>query len=170
MRTLVEQQEKGLGGEWQSCSPYIPITSVPTTLSAAEYSSIAGATDDTNHYKHVFQAPSPRLVILDPQLAASTTPASVWLSTGIRAVDHYVETFCVVQGTTKASDSLALAGLANLIPGLLRCSRDLDGSDLDAGLSCQLGSVDAMAACSAEGIEMGAGHGIGHQVCFPLII
>ncbi|KAL2786658.1 alcohol dehydrogenase [Aspergillus keveii] len=164
MQALVERQEQGPGGESESSSLYIPIISVPTTLSAAKYSSIAGATNDTTHYKHVFRSPSPSLVILDPQLAASTTPASVWLSTGIRAVDHCVETFCAINGTTEASDSLALAGLANLIPGLLRCARDSDGVDLDARLSSLLGSVDAMAACSTEGIEMGASHGIGHQL------
>ncbi|CEN61044.1 hypothetical protein ASPCAL07712 [Aspergillus calidoustus] len=163
LHTLVERQEEGSGGESKSSS-CMPIISVPTTLSAAEYSSIAGATNDLTHYKHVFQSPSPSLVILDPQLAASTTPASIWLSTGIRAVDHCVETFCAVQGTTAASNSLALAGIANLIPGLLRCARDPDGIDLDARLSCQLGSVKAMAACSTKGIEMGGSHGIGHQL------
>ncbi|KAL3484328.1 alcohol dehydrogenase [Aspergillus germanicus] len=164
MHTLVERQEEGSRGELDSSSFYIPIISVPTTLSAAEYSSIAGATNDLTHYKHVFQAPSPSLVILDPQLAASTTPASVWLSTGIRAVDHCVETFCAINGTSEASESLALAGLARLIPGLLRCAQDPAGANLDARLSCQLGSVDAIAACSTEGVEMGASHGIGHQL------
>ncbi|KAJ0419802.1 alcohol dehydrogenase [Aspergillus carlsbadensis] len=162
--SLVQRQEDGSNTELESSEPCIPIISVPTTLSAAEYSSIAGATNDLTHYKHVFQSPSPSLVILDPQLAASTTPGSIWLSTGIRAVDHCVETFCGIQGTTEASDSLALAGLAKLIPGLLRCARDPDGKDLDARLSCQLGSVDAMGACSSKGVEMGASHGIGHQL------
>ncbi|KAL6233637.1 hypothetical protein BDW75DRAFT_231834 [Aspergillus navahoensis] len=145
-------------------SQYLPIICVPTTLSAAEYSNTAGATNDSTQYKHVFPAPSPSLVILDPRLAASTTPSSIWLSTGIRAIDHCVETFCAVQGTTESSDALALSALANLVPGLLRCARDADGNDLDAQLICQLGSVDAMAACSSKGVEMGGSHGIGHQL------
>ncbi|KAL4872329.1 hypothetical protein BDV12DRAFT_210842 [Aspergillus spectabilis] len=142
----------------------IPIISIPTTLSAAEYSNIAGATNDSTHCKHIFQAAGPRLIILDPKLAASTTPKSIWLSTGIRAVDHCVETFCAVKGTTESTNSLALKALSNLVPGLIRCFRDPGGDDLDARLSCQLGSVDAMAACTSEGVEMGASHGIGHQL------
>ncbi|KAL2844080.1 alcohol dehydrogenase [Aspergillus pseudoustus] len=164
LSTLFQSHNDESNRALSSTSSHIPIISVPTTLSAAEYSSIAGATNDLTHYKHVFPSPSPSLVILDPQLAASTTPARIWLSTGIRALDHCVETFCAVKGTTEASDSLALTALANLVPGLLRCARDADGADLDARLSCQLGSVDAMAACSSEGVQMGASHGIGHQL------
>ncbi|KAL3464845.1 alcohol dehydrogenase [Aspergillus heterothallicus] len=82
----------------------------------------------------------------------------------MRAVHHCVESFCAATGTTEASDALALSGLAKLIPGLLQCASDDRGDDLDARLGCQLGSVDAMAACSSEGIELGASHGIGHQL------
>ncbi|CEJ57318.1 hypothetical protein PMG11_06015 [Penicillium brasilianum] len=164
LSAVFETRNEYANSEIATTSSYTPIIYVPTTLSAAEYSDIAGATNDSTHYKHVFSAPSPSLVILDPQLAASTTPASIWLSTGMRAVDHCIETFCASKGITEPSDSLALKGLGNLVPGLLRCARDGDGKGLDARLSCQLGSVDAMAACSSTGVEMGASHGIGHQL------
>ncbi|KAL3446554.1 alcohol dehydrogenase [Aspergillus insuetus] len=144
----------------------VPIVSVPTTLSAGEYSNFAGATNDNTQRKHSFQAPSrgPQLIVLDPQLVASTTPESVWLSTGVRAVDHCVETYCATQGTTEDTDALALKALANLVPGLVRSRRDPKGEDLDARLSCQLGSVDAMAACTSGRVQLGASHGIGHQL------
>ncbi|KAL4871428.1 hypothetical protein BDV12DRAFT_206550 [Aspergillus spectabilis] len=146
--------------------PSIPIVSVPTTLSAGEYSNFAGATNDHTHRKHSFQAPcrGPQLIVLDPQLIASTTPESIWLSTGIRAVDHCVETFCAVEGTTDDTDALALKALANLVPGLVRCRHDPKGEDLDARLTCQIGSVDAMAACTSGRVQLGASHGIGHQL------
>lgn len=102
----------------------------------------------------------PQLVILDPELT-STTPDSVWLSTGIRAVDHCVETLCSTKGTP-ATDDLAEKALGRLVPGLLRCKKSK--SDLDARLDCQLGSVDVMAACTSGLVELGASHGIGHQV------
>ncbi|KAI2788707.1 Dehydrogenase FUM7 [Penicillium oxalicum] len=88
--------------------PTIPIISIPTSLSAGEYSNFAGGTEDRSHRKYSFQAPSrgPQLVILDPELA-ETTPDSVWLSTGIRAVDHCVETLCATKGTSPESDKLA---------------------------------------------------------------
>ncbi|KAE8375085.1 alcohol dehydrogenase [Aspergillus bertholletiae] len=143
-------------------APKVPIISIPTSLSAGEYSNFAGATDDTTKHKCSFQSPikGPELVILDPVLTA-TTPDSVWLSTGIRAVDHCIETFVAVQRTSEKTDRLALHALGLLVPGLLRCK--VDKGDVDARLQCQLGSVDAMAACTVD-MQLGASHGIGHQL------
>lgn len=152
--------------------PQIPIMSVPTSLSAGEYSNFAGATDDASKRKHSFQSPlkGPELVILDPQLT-TTTPERIWLSTGVRAVDHCVETYVAVSDSTnEKTDTLALHALRLLVPSLLRCKHD--PGDLEARLMCQLGSVDAMAACtSGKAVQLGASHGIGHQVgglFFPL--
>ncbi|KAI9796549.1 MAG: hypothetical protein M1833_006113 [Piccolia ochrophora] len=140
----------------------IPIICIPTSLSGGEYSAFAGGTDDTTNHKHSFQHPSltPTLVILDPQLS-TTTPERVWLSTGIRAVDHCVEGICSGSATAE-SDADAAAGLRRLVPGLLRCKRNAD--DTAARLECQLGVVDAMKAVVRRGIPLGASHGIGHQL------
>lgn len=146
--------------------PTIPIISIPTSLSAGEYSNFAGATNDTTRRKHSFAAPTrgPQLVILDPDLA-STTPDTIWLSTGIRAVDHCVETLCATTGTSERTDKHALHALDLLVPGLLRCKHDRAKTDRDARLQCQLGAVDAMAALTgSEAVELGASHGIGHQL------
>ncbi|KAJ5085438.1 hypothetical protein N7532_010209 [Penicillium argentinense] len=126
-------------------APTVPIISVPTSLSAGEYSNFAGGTKDSSRRKYSFQPPTrgPQLIILDPELAEAT-PDSIWISTGVRAVDHCVETLCAIVGTTSASDELAEHALGLLVPGLLRCKKDR--SDRDAHLQCQLGSVDAMAA------------------------
>ena len=144
----------------------VPIISIPTSLSAGEYSDFAGGTNDKTHRKHSFQKPlrGPRLIILDPELTAST-PDSIWLSTGIRAVDHCVETLCSTMAYDE-TDALAQKALGMLVPGLLRSKHDK--KDLEARLDCQLGSVDAMAACThpERVVELGASHGIGHQV-FP---
>ncbi|KAJ5551341.1 hypothetical protein N7535_000709 [Penicillium sp. DV-2018c] len=143
--------------------PTLPIISVPTSLSAGEYSNFAGGTEDKSKRKHSFQAPilGPQLVILDPELV-KTTPDSIWLSTGVRAIDHCVETLCATARTTEKSDALAQRGLKQLVSGLLRCKKNR--SDKDANLKCQLGSVDAMAAWTGDAIELGASHGIGHQL------
>ncbi|KAJ5748217.1 uncharacterized protein N7511_009913 [Penicillium nucicola] len=144
-------------------NPTVPIISVPTSLSAGEYSNFAGGTEDHSKRKYSFQSPTrgPELVILDPELAQST-PDSIWLSTGVRAVDHCIETLCAVVGTTNSSDELAQRALSLLVPGLLRCKKD--HADREAYLQCQLGSVEAMAACTSGSIELGASHGIGHQL------
>ncbi|KAG7111239.1 Dehydrogenase FUM7 like protein [Verticillium longisporum] len=74
--------------------PSIPLICIPTTLSGGEYQAIAGATEEKKQQKMVFDPiRDPDLVIQDPELC-TTTPERIWLSTGIRAVDHCVETLC----------------------------------------------------------------------------
>lgn len=161
---------------------HLPTIAIPTTLSGGEYSNLAGATDDSTGEKHLFSAGirGPQLIILDAGLCARTTPPRVWLSTGIRAVDHCVETY-LLQSSPTAGDAeneteegegeasaLAKHGLGLLLPGLLRCHADREGQDVEARLNCLLGSVDAMGAClggrRGGGVKLGASHGIGHQV------
>ncbi|KAH8992844.1 alcohol dehydrogenase IV [Lactarius hatsudake] len=64
---------------------------IPTTLSAAEYSIGAGYTDESGHKANV-NSPylAPAGIILDAELTLPT-PERLWLSTGIRALDHAVE-------------------------------------------------------------------------------
>src|SRR6516165_8492867 len=70
----------------------VPQVTVPTTLSAGEFSAIAGVTDERHRVKELFRHPQiiPRGVVLDPAVTVHT-PEWLWLSTGIRAVDHCVE-------------------------------------------------------------------------------
>ncbi len=139
----------------------VPIICIPSSLSAGEYTSLAGATDDITHHKHPFEHPSigPRLVVLDPDLS-KTTPERIWLSTGIRAVDHCVEAICSIKATTEG-DQAAENGLRKLLPGLLKTKEEPEL--LEPRLQCQLGAVDAISAV-LQGIPMGASHGIGHQL------
>lgn len=70
-----------------------PHLAIPTTLSGAEHTAIAGVTDPATRVKRGVAAPrlAPWAVILDAEVT-SFTPATLWLSTGIRALDHAVET------------------------------------------------------------------------------
>ncbi|KAJ6602415.1 alcohol dehydrogenase IV [Mycena vulgaris] len=64
---------------------------IPTTLSAAEYTIGAGYTDESGTKVGVAnQLLAPAGVILDAELTLPT-PSRLWLSTGMRAVDHSVE-------------------------------------------------------------------------------
>ncbi|KAI0000398.1 alcohol dehydrogenase IV [Russula vinacea] len=77
-----------LGGE------FLRQIAIPTTLSAAEYTTIAGYTDEASQKTSVsspYLAPSG--IILDAELTLAT-PEKLWLSTGIRALDHAVENLC----------------------------------------------------------------------------
>lgn len=141
----------------------IPIISIPTSLSGGEYSNLGGGTHPTTHQKHPFidGAKGPSLVILSQELSA-TTPDAIWLSTGVRAVDHCVEGLCSLTNTTPDSDAACEAGLRLLVPGLLRCKRDV--GDLEARLQCQLGVMESIKAVFQYGVPLGASHGIGHQL------
>ncbi|KAI0633700.1 iron-containing alcohol dehydrogenase [Trametes polyzona] len=79
------QQQESDGG-------FLKHIAIPTTLSAAEYTPAAGYTNEDGH-KKLIGSPSipPAGIILDAELTLST-PEKLWLSTGMRAVDHAVET------------------------------------------------------------------------------
>jgi len=127
---------------------------VPTTLSGAEFSNLAGITDERIRQKHSFIGPDigARSVILDPE-ATLHTPEWLWLSTGVRGVDHAVETLCSIEAHPYC-DGLALHALRLFAEALPR------PSDLGARLQCQQASW--MAASSIARVNYGASHGIGH--------
>src|SRR6478672_3699978 len=98
--------------------PTVPQITVPTTLSAGEFSAISGVTDERHKLKELIRHPGiiPRAVVLDPAVTVHT-PEWLWLSTGIRAVDHCVEGICSGEANPFA-DAQALHGLALLTRGL----------------------------------------------------
>jgi maleylacetate reductase len=140
-------------------APTVRQVSVPTTLSAGEFSAIAGVTDERHKVKELFRHPRiiPRAVILDPAITVHT-PEWLFLSTGIRAVDHCVEGICSNEAHPFA-DAQALRGLALLARGLPRVKAD--PFDLQARLDCQIGAWLSMGPL-ASGVPMGASHGIGY--------
>jgi maleylacetate reductase len=139
--------------------PTVAQISVPTTLSAGEFSPISGVTDERTRVKELFRHADivPRAVVLDPSVTRHT-PQWLWLSTGIRAVDHCVEGICSNEATPYG-DASALHGLSLLARGLAKVKAD--PRDMAARLDCQLGSWLSMAPLVA-GVPMGASHGIGY--------
>jgi maleylacetate reductase len=140
-------------------APTVRQITVPTTLSAGEFSAIAGVTDERTRVKELFRHPRviPSAVILDPAITVHT-PEWLFLSTGIRAVDHCVEGICSREAHPYA-DAQALRGLSLLVSGLPRAKAD--PCDLQARLDCQIGSWLSMGPL-ASGVPMGASHGIGY--------
>ena len=139
--------------------PTVRQVSVPTTLSGGEFSALAGVSDERTKTKELFKHPTvvPRTVILDPAVTVHT-PEWLWISTGIRAVDHCVEGIC--SGEAHAyGDAQAMKGLALFARGLPRVLED--PQDLQARLDCQMGTWLSMAPI-ASGVPMGASHGIGY--------
>lgn len=103
------------------------------------------------------------LIILDPVLSIST-PAQIWLSTGIRAVDHCVEGLCSLDANVSPTTDAAFAeGLKLLVSNLLITKKEWENED--ARLGEMLGVVEAMGPLLGDSvIPMGASHGIGHQL------
>jgi maleylacetate reductase len=139
--------------------PRVRQVSVPTTLSAGEFSAIAGVTDERTKVKELFRHPGiiPLAVVLDPAITRHT-PEWLWLSTGVRAVDHCVEGICSKEANPYG-DAQALKGLALLAQAMPRVKAD--PGDLAARLDCQLGAWLSMGPL-ATGVPMGASHGIGY--------
>ncbi len=139
--------------------PTVRQVSVPTTLSGGEFSALAGVSDERTKTKELFKHPTvvPRTVILDPAVTVHT-PEWLWISTGIRAVDHCVEGIC--SGEAHAyGDAQAMKGLALFAKALPRVLED--PQDVQARLDCQMGTWLSMGPL-ASGVPMGASHGIGY--------
>ncbi len=140
-------------------APTVRQISVPTTISGGEFSDISGVTNEKSKVKEMLRHPRvmPSAVILDPAITVHT-PEWLWLSTGIRAVDHCVEGFCSNEAHPYA-DAQALRGLSLLASALPRVKAN--PRDVEARLDCQLGTWLSMGALVA-GVPMGASHGIGY--------
>jgi maleylacetate reductase len=140
-------------------APIVRSLDVPTTLSAGEFTPFAGCTDTARHVKESFSHPlmMPRAVILDPAVTIHT-PEWLFLSTGIRAVDHAVETICSI-APTPFSDGTSLQALRLLAAGLPAVKAG--AADLEARLNCQMGAWMSIMGAH-NGVPMGASHGIGH--------
>jgi maleylacetate reductase len=140
-------------------APTVRQISVPTTIAGGEFSAIAGVTNMRSKVKEMLRHEHvmPRAAILDPAVTVHT-PEWLWLSTGIRAVDHCVEGLCSREAHPYA-DAQALKGLSMLAQALPRVKAD--GRDLDARMDCQIGTWLSMGPLSA-GVPMGASHGIGY--------
>ena len=139
--------------------PGVRSIAVPTTLSAGEFTSFAGCTDTVRQVKESYghALMMPRSVILDPA-ATVHTPEWLFLSTGIRAVDHAVEDICSIN-PQPLSDGTSIHALRLLGRGLQAVKAN--PADLAARLDCQLGAWMSIMG-SQNGVTKGASHGIGH--------
>jgi alcohol dehydrogenase class IV len=147
-----------------------PQIAVPTTLSAAEFTPTAGVTDEATQRKGGVLHPrlTPRCAILDPELTLPT-PQRLWLSTGIRALDHALETVYAPEADRFATE-LSLTAIAMLRTALPACRSDPTG--LRAREQAQVAawySGIGLAAVSVTpshplGRVLGASFGIGHGI------
>jgi alcohol dehydrogenase len=135
---------------------------VPTTLSAAEYTHAGGVTDETTRVKSgVYDVRVlPRTVINDPALTLST-PDWLWVSTGIRALDHAIECAYAIRHQP-ISDALAAKSIA-LFREHLHASISTMGDERIAHRGhCQFASWYSI--YGAMNTRFGLSHLLGHQI------
>lgn len=138
----------------------IPHIAVTTTLSAGEFTSGFGITDEGRQVKEIYGAPEfvPRVVILDPELTVFTPPW-LWVSTGMRAVDHAVERLYSPKHQPLV-DTLCIQALRYLFQNLPRSVQE--PHNLEVRLYCQIAAW--MSAIGFMNVKTGISHAIGHQL------
>jgi len=152
----------------------LPHIALPTTLSVAELAAGAGYTDEAGN-KAGMRDPRqlPDAVIYDAALTVAT-PMALWLSTGIRALDHAVEGF-LSDGLHPFSDVMALEAIRRLFDSLPRAQTapgDVDvrtENQLAAWFSYTL-SASAIGLSHVMGKQIGARYGIPHGVTSCLLL
>ncbi len=140
-------------------APAVRLIAVPTTLSGGEFNARAGVTDTRVKLKqsYIHKGIIPVSVILDPAITVHT-PEWLFLSTGVRALDHAVETFLSLDANDY-TDGAMLQALRLLGRGLPAVKAD--PADLEARLQCLMGAWMSMTGI-VTGSRLGASHAIGH--------
>ncbi|TMI44700.1 iron-containing alcohol dehydrogenase [Candidatus Bathyarchaeota archaeon] len=140
--------------------PSLPHIAIPTTLSAAEFSHTAGMTDENQKRKMGVRDPRmvPRVVFLDPQLTIPT-PKWLWSSTGMRSLDHAVESIISPKHQPYV-DTLALEAIRLIFRYLPKSSED--PADLTSRLSCQMAAW--MSYAGPISVGTGLSHAIGRVI------
>jgi len=134
---------------------------IPTTLSAGEFNMGGGNVldDRANHKIRVRHAGLyAHLIVLDPELTVGT-PDWLWLSTGVKALDHCIEhLYC--RGHQPATDAPALQA-AELLFNYLPESAEAYHNP-NARLQCLLAAWLSM--MGTPNIASGLSHALGHVI------
>ncbi|MGA3295570.1 MAG: iron-containing alcohol dehydrogenase [Candidatus Acidiferrales bacterium] len=135
---------------------------VPTTLSAGEYTAVAGVTDENTRVKEGVGDPriAARTVINDPVLALDT-PAWLWVATGMRSLDHAIESIYSTRHHIM-SDTLASKAIALLDAHLAPSIQTSGAEQLAHRGYCQTASWFSIFGALNTGF--GLSHALGHQI------
>lgn len=136
--------------------------SIPTTLSAGEFTAVVGITDDRTRVKRAVSDPRlvPRTVYTDPTVTLET-PDWLWAASGVRALDHAVETIYSAR-QHPLSDAAAARGLSMLLTHLPASLSTTGDEQLEHRLQCQMGAWLSVFGVTNAGL--GLSHAMGHQI------
>jgi len=135
---------------------------IPTTLSAGEFTPAGGVTDESTRVKGGVADPrlQAKVVILDPALTVET-PAWLWASTGMRALDHAVEGSYSTRHQI-VTDTLAARAIALLTTHLLPSLQTHGDNELEHRVQCQLAAW--LSIFGMSNTRGGISHALGHQI------
>jgi alcohol dehydrogenase class IV len=158
VHALLTPRDGGASGRGE-CLLHVAL---PTTLSAGEFTDVAGITDETTRIKHgVFDARLvPRTVIADPELTVDT-PDWLWAASGMRALDHAVESLYSSRHHP-ISDALAVRAIEMLVEHLPGSMRGAVDERLARRGECQMAAWLAVFGMTNAGF--GLSHVLGHQI------
>ncbi|WP_143100079.1 iron-containing alcohol dehydrogenase [Variovorax sp. 770b2] len=166
--THAEQLDVHAGAPWNTETQrprdhahWLRMMAVPTTFSAAEYTSVGGATEPKTKAKQAFgsQMMMPVAVVNDPVMTL-TAPLDLLLATGMKAVDHAVERLTSNRANLYSDtvSAVALSLLSRNLPALRR-----DPSSLAVRGELQYGVFLSMAGI-ASGTRSNLAHAIAHAM------
>jgi alcohol dehydrogenase len=146
-----------LGDRPQDAIPQIAIT---TTLSAGEFTPAAGFTDEKTRIKAVRsdRRMIPKVVVLDPEVTLAT-PTQLWVSTGIKALDHAIEALWSVN-PQPVTDTLAMEAIRKLHRYLPLSVQE--PHNLEARGECQVAAWLSIFGLMNVGVRLS--HIFGHQI------
>jgi alcohol dehydrogenase class IV len=133
---------------------------VPTTLSSGEWTPASGMTGDVAGVKTYVVDPrmAPHTIILDPVVTLDT-PMELWLSTGMKAIDHACEAMWGPRAHP-FTDTLATEAIRTLRQTLPRTHATPD--DLMAREQSQIAGWMSMAG--VVNVRVHLSHTLGHQI------
>jgi alcohol dehydrogenase class IV len=139
---------------------------IPTTLSAAECSFTAGYTREDGTKTGVYHPQIAVSVIIYDAKFALETPEMLWLSTGIRALDHAVELMYNPTATEAPSKSLSLTSIQTLFEYLPKYKADPKNEDIIT--KCMLAAFTSLYPMGINVISgIGPSHALGYALGSP---
>ena len=165
-------------GKAFSAETGLPLVSVPTTYSGAEWTSYYGIRDPERRMRGGGAGAHPTAIVYEPELTLQL-PTRTTVGTAMNALAHCAEAL-YVKGRNSASDEDALAGarlISDWLPRVVAAPHDRDGrTELLRGAAragaALAGSMLALAHALAQAIggRYGLAHGTLNGICLPPVL
>jgi maleylacetate reductase len=165
-------------GKAVSAAAGLPLVSVPTTYSGAEWTSYFGVRDSGRHMRGGGAGARPAAIVYAPELTLDL-PRDTTVGTALNALAHCAEAL-YADGHNPAADEEAIAGarlISESLPRVVEAPRDSAArADLLRGAShggaALAGSMLALAHAMAQAVggRYGLPHGTLNGICLPPVL